>query len=290
MPFQPKNTLDSIRDKELTVRGWKEPELKKIISNFEQAYQDRLAPTFSAEIRAGGGGDLQIKFTAEIEPRLFFWLINYVQYPKDFDLQSRTILVQGNATINSDFLPSGKSLIGKPITFYVPTEDDQYDIVFAQVDGKSYEFPFSSERWSRVQEARLPSWTQPSERPLEKPKRRPRKLSASLRIIKFIVFPLLGLLAVYVFWCGIRGLFFNDVKLYNPRRVAPPIHFHGLAAWFLVGSYYSAAVFLISIVFRLNFDHSPQRPFYKKFNRWLKFIGVSFFIGAVVFGIFLYKK
>jgi hypothetical protein len=290
MPSTFKNAVDSIGDKELIARGWKDAELKQIIHDFEQAHRDRLSPDFSTEIHAEGKGDLRITFTTNIEPRLFCWLINYIQYPKGFDLESREILVAGNAIINSDFLPSEQSLIGKHITFYTPTDDDQYDVVFAQVDGQSYEFPFSSERWRRVQEARLPSWSQQSERSLKKSSKRSRKPAIRQRLLGLILFTLAGLLAIYIFWCGTYGLYFDDVKLYNPRRAAPPAHFHGIAAWLLVGSYYSVAVFLASIVFRFCFDHNPGRSFYKTFNRWLKYIGWSFFVGAIITGILLFHK
>ena len=99
---------------------------------------------------------LRITFPNDIEPHFFCFLINYVQYPKGFNLQSRVILVAGKATIGSAFLPSDHSLIGKRIVFYIPTDDKEYDVVFAQVEGQVYEYPFSSERWRRVRESRLP--------------------------------------------------------------------------------------------------------------------------------------
>ncbi len=145
-----------VDDKELLVSGWNETELKQIIGNFAQRYQDRLPGNFSTEVRPSDGGILRITFPAGIESRFFCWLVNYVRYPKDFDLKSRKILVAGKATIGSDFLPSDRSLIGKRITFYIPTDDKEYDVVFAKVDDQSYEFPFSSERWRPVQEPRLP--------------------------------------------------------------------------------------------------------------------------------------
>jgi hypothetical protein len=126
------------------------------MGDFQQSYRDRLPPSFSTEVHAGDGGVLRVTFPADIKPEFFCWLINYFQYPKGFDLKSRTILVAGRATIRSDFLPADQSLIGKPITFYIPADDRDYDIVFAQVDGQSYKYPFTSERWQRVQEPRLP--------------------------------------------------------------------------------------------------------------------------------------
>ena len=145
-----------VSDKELIVRGWSDAELRRIFSDFQQSYRDRLPPSYSTEVRAGDGGVLRVTFPADIKPEFFCWLINYCQYPKGFDLKSRTTLVAGRATISSDFLPADQSLIGKRITFYIPTDDKDYDVVFAQVDGQSYKYPFTSERWQRVQEPRLP--------------------------------------------------------------------------------------------------------------------------------------
>ncbi len=146
----------AISDKQLIVRGWSDTELRKIIGDFQQLYQDRLPPTFSTEVHAGDSGVLRITFPTDINPEFYCWLINYFQYPKSFDSKSRKILVAGRATISSDFLPANQSLIGKHITFYIPTNDKDYDVVFAQVEGQSYEYPFTSERWQRVQEPRLP--------------------------------------------------------------------------------------------------------------------------------------
>jgi hypothetical protein len=146
----------SIAGKELFARGWNESELKQIIGDFEQVYRDRLPPKFSAEIHNDDGGFLRVTFPADIEPRFFCWLINYVQYPKSYDLHSRRILVAGKATVTLDFLPSDESRIGKRIMFYIPANDKQYDVVFAQVDGRSYEYPFGSEIWRHVEDPRLP--------------------------------------------------------------------------------------------------------------------------------------
>jgi hypothetical protein len=147
----------TISDKDLVVRGWSDSEFRQIIGDFQQMYRDRLPQNFSVDVHAGDGGVLRATFPVDIEPRFFCWLINYVQYPKKFDLKSRTILVAGRATISSDFLPSEESLIGEHILFYIPTDDKDFDVVFARVDGQSYKYPFSSERWQRVQEPRSPA-------------------------------------------------------------------------------------------------------------------------------------
>lgn len=146
----------AISNKEIAVRGWNASELRQIVGDFQQMYRDRIASNFSTGLQVGDGEVLRVTFPGDITPQLFCWLVNYIQYPKDLDLKSRTILVAGNATISSDFLPSDQSLIGKRIMLYIPTEDTRYDQVFAQVDGLSYEYPFSSERWKRAQAPRLP--------------------------------------------------------------------------------------------------------------------------------------
>jgi hypothetical protein len=146
-----------IGDKELFVRGWTDAELREIISDFEQIYRDGLPSNFSVEVHVHDRGALKVTFPVDIEPRFFCWLVNYVQYPKGLDFLARPIVVVGKATITSDFLPSSQSLIGKRMTFYIPADDNGYDVVFGRVDSQSYEFPFGSERWRRVQDPRLPT-------------------------------------------------------------------------------------------------------------------------------------
>lgn len=146
-----------ISDKELLVRGWSEAELKQIIGDFIKPYAKRLPSNFSMEIHARERAVLAVTFPVDIEPLIFCFLVNYVQYPKGFDLKSRTALVAGKAIIRSDFLPSEQSLIGKRLLIYIPANDQQYDIVYGQVDNQSYEFPFSATEWRRAPEPRLPA-------------------------------------------------------------------------------------------------------------------------------------
>jgi hypothetical protein len=155
--YAPEPANFQLTDKTLFVRGWNEQELRKIIANFQQMYSDRLPSNFSTDVQSDEHGVLRISFPNDIEPRFFCWLINYVQYPKDFDFRSRGIVVAGTATIAADFLPaSSESQVGKRIRFYIPAHDTEYDLVYARVDAQSYEYPFSSERWRRVADPRLP--------------------------------------------------------------------------------------------------------------------------------------
>ncbi len=143
-------------DEELLVRGWSDTELRQILGDFQRLSGNRLPSNFSTEIHAADGAVLRVTFPADIPSVDFCFLVNYVQYPKGFDLNSRPILVAGRATITSDFLPSDQSLVGKRILVYVPSEDKRYDEVFAQAEGQSYEFPFTRTGFIRAQEPRLP--------------------------------------------------------------------------------------------------------------------------------------
>ncbi len=143
-------------DKDLLVRGWSDAELRQILGDFQRLSGNRLPANFSTVIHTGEGAVLRVSFPADIPSMDFCFLVNYVQYPKGFDLKSRTILVAGRATISSDFLPSDQSLIGKRILVYVPSEDKRYDEVFAQAEGRSYEFPFTLTGFQPAPESRLP--------------------------------------------------------------------------------------------------------------------------------------
>ena len=146
----------AMSDKELLVRGWSDSELRQILADFQRLSGDRLPSTFSTEIHSTDGAALRVTFPADIPSMDFCFIVNYVQYPKGFDLNSRPILVAGRATITSEFLPSDQSLVGKRILVYVPSDDKRYDEVFAQAEGQSYEFPFTRTGFIRAQEPRLP--------------------------------------------------------------------------------------------------------------------------------------
>lgn len=146
-----------ISNEQVFVRGWTEAELKQILADFQPMYCDRLPQNFSTEIQSSGGDVRRIVFSTDMDSVIFCFLVNYLQYPKKFDLESRAILVAGRAAVGSDFLPAEGSLVGRQMTFYIPANDKQYDVVFASVEGRSYEFPFSSARWRLAKDPRLPS-------------------------------------------------------------------------------------------------------------------------------------
>src|SRR5581483_10559146 len=81
-------------DKALIVYGWSIDELQKILSQFKANYK---IPNRKHLIRSEGDR-LRVNFPEDLEPDLFSFLVNYVQYPEGFDLKGRSITSAGTAT------------------------------------------------------------------------------------------------------------------------------------------------------------------------------------------------
>jgi hypothetical protein len=97
-----------------------------------------------------------------------------------------------------------------------------------------------------------------------------------------------GLLAAFLLFYGVRGIYRDDVFI--PGRSGPGVDFHGLPAWMLAGGLFCFAAFLISCLIR-SFENPPNRPVYRIFNRWMKYIGLGLFFGAFVVDLLsIHKK
>jgi hypothetical protein len=139
-------------DKALVVYGWSIDELQKILIQFKAKYE---IPNRKHLIRNDGGG-LRVVFPEDLEPDLFSFLVNYVQYPEGFDLKARSVTSAGTTTLSLDFgLPSG-ALNGKKAVFYIPTNDREHDLVYVRVDGVVYENSFAGRSWRAMSESRMP--------------------------------------------------------------------------------------------------------------------------------------
>jgi hypothetical protein len=139
-------------DKALVVYGWSIDELQKILRQFKTKYE---IPNAKHLIRSEGD-KLRVVFPEDLEPDLFSFLVNYVQYPEGFDLKHRSITSAGTATLSLDFgLPSA-ALNGKKAVFYIPTNDREHDLVYVQVDGQAYEHSFAGHCWRAMSQARMP--------------------------------------------------------------------------------------------------------------------------------------
>ncbi|HLX95238.1 MAG TPA: hypothetical protein VKU37_05795 [Verrucomicrobiae bacterium] len=143
--------------KEVIVHGWTNEELSKILTDFADAYGDDLGKQFDYEVCPHDKGATRITFPHDIPPKNFSFLVNYLNYPKDYDLAGRSISATGNLTLTADFHLPDKSLIGKRAVFYIPSDDKDYDLIYVRVGGETFKNSFRSLHWKKVEDPRVPS-------------------------------------------------------------------------------------------------------------------------------------
>ena len=146
---------DLKNDKTITVRGWREEELSTMVKDFAQMYQLSSEPKIS---RTDLGSEvLRLSFPDDLEPDKFSFLVNYLRYPKGFDLNGRIIGVLGRTTLSSQYNVPDPTLVGKKAEFYVPSNDDQFDRVYVRAElGQTYENSFAASKWRLVGDDRFP--------------------------------------------------------------------------------------------------------------------------------------
>jgi hypothetical protein len=152
-PFTP----DLENDKAILIRGWNEDELGKILDDFVETDLSAFA-AFRIEIQKRLENSFALTFPEDIHPDEFVCLINYLAYPFDFDLAGRSIVVAGKTTLNSDFDGLPKSFEGKKALLYLPQNDDDYQVVYLQIEpGVTLAKSFNEGAWRKVKDARLSS-------------------------------------------------------------------------------------------------------------------------------------
>jgi hypothetical protein len=142
--------------KEVIVTGWTSEELSGILTDFADMYDGDLGPDFDYEVQPYDKGSIRITFPHDIPALQFSFLINYLQYPKNYDLKAHSISVVGKALIAPDFHPPSESLVGQKAIFYIPSDDQDCDLVFVRVGDETFENSFAARRWKRVADSRIP--------------------------------------------------------------------------------------------------------------------------------------
>jgi hypothetical protein len=149
----PAFTPNSTNDKVLSVRGWSELELNRILRDFDALYEIKVA--HQVEAIANSQNTFRVSFPADISAELFQFLVNYVAYPKGLDLTNRRIGVIGHTTITSDFGPPDPTLLGRQARIYVPRDDRDFDLVYILTStGKVYQCSFMDMKWREVSDSR----------------------------------------------------------------------------------------------------------------------------------------
>ena len=147
---------DFFSDRALLVSGWSAEELGKILGDFESKYKDAL-PRFRRVVLSDGK-TLRVSLPNDFPPDLLSFLVNYIHYPENWELKNRKIAAVGMATVTQDFdAPSAE--LGKKAFIYIPSGDNEYDLVYVRVGEHTYSQSFTNMSWKRVEESRLPSAT-----------------------------------------------------------------------------------------------------------------------------------
>lgn len=150
-PFTP----DPDNDKSILIQGWNEDELRQILDDFVEQDLSAFA-AFRIEIQKRFENSCALTFPEDIHPDEFVCLINYLAYPIDFDLTGRSIIVAGRTTLNSDFDGLPKEFEGKKALLYIPESDDDYQVVYLQVEsGGTLAKSLNEGDWRKVKDARL---------------------------------------------------------------------------------------------------------------------------------------
>jgi len=152
----PAFTPDLNNDKAIMVSGWTEHELGRIIDDFRK--QGTIDPPMEIEVRKRFDTQFNLTFPGDIAPWDFAALVNYLNYPIDFDLTDRTLLVAGRTTLNSDFIGIPETLQEEKAILYVPENDDDYTVVYLQTEtGDVFAGSMSEMVWQPVDAPRLPA-------------------------------------------------------------------------------------------------------------------------------------
>jgi len=152
----PSFTPSPENDKVILVKGWNEPEIRKIIHDFTETYKNDRYPAYTIQPQKQPENLYRLTFPQDIHPQLFTFLVNYLAYPFDLDLKNRSIIVGGKMTLSVDFEGVDSSLAGKKAILYIPENDQEHDVVYMQTEtGINLANSFNELKWRRVSEARL---------------------------------------------------------------------------------------------------------------------------------------
>jgi hypothetical protein len=150
-PFTP----DIENDKFIMVSGWNEEELRQILDDFVEE-DASAAHECRIDIDERHQNFHRLTFPEDIHPSEFAGLVNYLNYPMNFGLAERSIIVAGETSLNSDFQGIPPSLMGKKAILYVPENDQDHDVVYMQTEiGTTFAKSMSEQAWRNVSDSRL---------------------------------------------------------------------------------------------------------------------------------------
>lgn len=153
-PALPASQLLAPGGASIAISGWSETEAGRILDDFAKLYK---MPAGNLALRKAEAGRLDVSFPAGIASDHFLFLVNYLNYPADIELDGRSLGIAGWASdarlLSLDV--AGKSNI--EATVYVPDQDAEFDQVAAHLgNGQSYLLGFAAMAWQVIAEPRMP--------------------------------------------------------------------------------------------------------------------------------------
>jgi len=149
-------TPNPANDTEIICAGWDAAELGKILEDFTRTYADRLGASARFRTERLSNKEYRITFPNDIAPTLLSFLVNYLQYPKGFDLATHQIAVVAHVTLTSAFPTPREGYVGQKARIYIPSNDRDYDLVYFAVGSDYFEQSFTDMAWRSVGDGRVP--------------------------------------------------------------------------------------------------------------------------------------
>lgn len=148
---------DPLADKRIAVRGWSAREIAAILRDFSSLYGDQLHTGFRVEVGERPGGVCQLRFPEDVETELFYFLLNALNCPRDFDLQGRSVAVLGSVVLTAACHWPEPTPFGQQAWIYVPGGTCDYDEVYLRLrSGSAYRHSIVAGRWAPEDDARMP--------------------------------------------------------------------------------------------------------------------------------------
>lgn len=153
----PPFVADPNNDKAVLIQGWNQDELRQILDDFVEEDLSAFV-AFRIEVQQRFENSFALTFPEDIHPDEFQSLINYLACPINFDPAGRSVIVAGQTTLNADFDGLPRLLEGKKAIFYLPENDDDYQLLYLQTEsGENFAKSFNEGVWRKVRDARLSS-------------------------------------------------------------------------------------------------------------------------------------
>lgn len=132
----------------VVVRGWSPSEARTILDDFAKVYE--LEPA-NFRLSAASDGGLIVELPKGLPDDRFLYLVNYLNYPDNFDLTRRKLAICGIWQIEDG------AQVGSRAVVYIPQSDTEYDQAYVQMDRQqAYKVSFTDMTWVPTTDRRLP--------------------------------------------------------------------------------------------------------------------------------------